>query len=86
MKFSNPRFNEKYVSSMVVLRDGTEFPLANIFDRNPSTFDIRGVRCPQHPDIVSYAKGWSVWDGSRHVLTRMALGVSEAFLCAQDFE
>ena len=75
MEFTAPVFCSRFPGN-VVLRDGTEFPLREIFERNPSIHDVRGFRCDAHPHLVSYAKAWSMWDegAQRHQLVRLGLG------------
>jgi hypothetical protein len=68
-------FNEKYQDGTVILRDGTQFPLLELFDRNPAIQDVYQFQ-PTQTKVPTRAFARSYWDGTKHVLTFLEMGSS----------
>jgi len=57
---------------------GEEIPASEIDSYKNGMWDIAGVRFEKHPETVSFATGFSMWDATRKnwALIRITVGVS----------
>jgi hypothetical protein len=82
-------FAPEYIDGTVVLRSGEEIPLRQIFERNPGLLEAGDgltFRCPQHPEVKSFAEALFTWNPatSHHDLTLLRMGASATFLARCD--